>query len=75
MTKGEVMVLLSKTNADWWNVRKDSGVECFVPANYVREIEAKPMSVQVQRPEKVRDVRKVTNVISNLCKVLSIKLS
>jgi len=59
MAKGEVMVLINKTNGDWWNVRKDNGQEGFVPANYVKEIEPKHMSVQVQRPEKIKEIKKV----------------
>ncbi|KAK6631754.1 hypothetical protein RUM43_013818 [Polyplax serrata] len=59
MQKNEVMLLLYKTNQDWWNVRKENGTEGFVPANYVKEIEGKVIPVQVQRPEKVKDVRKV----------------
>lgn len=71
MTKGEVMVLLSKTNGDWWNVRKDGGQEGFVPANYVREIDPKPMSVPVQKPEKIKEVRKVkkTKMVRQTVKV------
>lgn len=59
MHKGEIMLLLHKTNQDWWNVRKDNGTEGFVPANYVKEIEGKILPVQVQRPEKIKDTRKV----------------
>ncbi|KAK7865818.1 hypothetical protein R5R35_001276 [Gryllus longicercus] len=59
MAKGEVMFLLSKTNPDWWNVRKADGLDGFVPANYVREIEPKVVTVQVKRPEKVREVQRV----------------
>lgn len=39
MTKGEEMLLLNKTNSDWWNVHKNDGTEGFVPANYVSELE------------------------------------
>ncbi|XP_066999614.1 spectrin beta chain, non-erythrocytic 5 isoform X3 [Anabrus simplex] len=59
MAKGEVMFLLSKTNPDWWNVRKADGSDGFVPANYVREIEPKVVQVQVRRPEKIREMRRV----------------
>ncbi|PSN40703.1 hypothetical protein C0J52_13751 [Blattella germanica] len=59
MAKGEVMFLLNKTNPDWWNVRKADGSDGFVPANYVREIEAKVVQVQVRRPEKIREMRRV----------------
>ena len=59
MAKGEVMFLLNKTNPDWWNVRKADGTDGFVPANYVREIEPKVLQVQVRRPEKIVEMRRV----------------
>ena len=59
MAKGEVMFLLNKTNPDWWNVRKADGKDGFVPANYVREIEPKVVQVQVRRPEKIVEMRRV----------------
>lgn len=59
MLKGEVMFLLNKTNADWWNVRKADGTDGFVPANYVREIEPKVVQVHVRRPEKIREMQRV----------------
>ncbi|XP_071037774.1 spectrin beta chain [Parasteatoda tepidariorum] len=56
--KGEVMMLLQKTNSDWWNVRKSNGLEGFVPANYVSEIEPKVVRKRTQKvmkvPEKCR---------------------
>nr|CAD7572393.1 unnamed protein product [Timema californicum] len=59
MAKGEVMMLLNKTNPDWWNVRKADGTDGFVPANYVREIDPKVVHVQVRRPEKIREIRRI----------------
>jgi len=59
MAKGEVMFLLNKTNPDWWNVRKADGTDGFVPANYVREIEPKVVQIQVRRPEKIHETRRV----------------
>ncbi|KAL1131759.1 hypothetical protein AAG570_011372 [Ranatra chinensis] len=59
MAKGEVMFLLNKTNPDWWSVRKASGQDGFVPANYVKEIEPKVMQVPVRKAEKVRTVQQV----------------
>lgn len=53
------MFLLNKTNDDWWNVRKANGQDGFVPANYVREIEPKTVQVQVRRPEKIREVKRI----------------
>jgi len=57
--KGEVMFLLDKTNQDWWNIRKNNGENGFVPANYVKEIDPKLVSVEVKKPIVVKDVRKV----------------
>ena len=57
--KGEVMFLLDKTNSDWWNIRKSNGDNGYVPANYVKEVEPKIVSVEVKKPVTVKDVRKV----------------
>ena len=51
--------MLNRTNADWWNVRRANGMDGFVPANYVKEIEPKVVQVQVRKPEVVREVRRV----------------
>ncbi|XP_037069817.1 spectrin beta chain, non-erythrocytic 1-like [Pollicipes pollicipes] len=59
MAKGEVMFLLSRTNTDWWNVRKANGQDGFVPANYVKEVEPKLVTMKVKKAEVVRDVKKV----------------
>lgn len=54
----QILVLVQRTNADWWQIRKTDGVEGFVPANYVKETEPKVSSKVVKRPmvvpEKVR---------------------
>ncbi|KQS43502.1 spectrin beta chain, non-erythrocytic 5 isoform X5 [Drosophila erecta] len=63
MDKGEVMLLKSKTNDDWWCVRKDNGVEGFVPANYVREVEPRPVACIVPKAEKVKSLQKVKKTI------------
>ncbi|XP_037933014.1 spectrin beta chain, non-erythrocytic 5 isoform X1 [Teleopsis dalmanni] len=63
MDKGEVMLLKSKTNDDWWCVRKENGLEGFVPANYVREIEARPVTCIVPKAEKVKSLQKVKKTI------------
>lgn len=57
------MILLNKTNNDWWSVRKLDGTEGFVPANYVKEIEQRPVSVVVTRPEKVKTVVRTKKTI------------
>ena len=38
--------------------RRANGVNGFVPANYVKEIEHKLVSVEVKKPVVVKDVRK-----------------
>ena len=53
------MFLLDKTNSDWWNIRKANGDNGYVPANYVKEVEPKIVSVEVKKPVTVKDVRKV----------------
>ncbi|XP_035225862.1 spectrin beta chain, non-erythrocytic 1-like isoform X1 [Stegodyphus dumicola] len=61
--KGEVMILLQKTNADWWNVRKSNGQDGFVPANYVTEIEPKIVRKRGQKVLKVPEKRKVKKTV------------
>ncbi|XP_053697591.1 spectrin beta chain, non-erythrocytic 1 isoform X2 [Sabethes cyaneus] len=63
MAKGEVMILQNKTNPDWWNVRKLDGAEGFVPANYVKEIEARPVPCLIRKAEKVKVMQKVKKTI------------
>lgn len=63
MMKGETMVLLNKTNPDWWSVRKNDGLEGFVPANYVKEIEPQKVPCIVRKIEKVRVAQKVKKTI------------
>ena len=53
------MFLLCKTNNDWWNVRKPSGEEGFVPANYVKEISPKPVKMRVKKAKKIPVIEKV----------------
>jgi hypothetical protein len=45
-----VAILLQKTNADWWNVRRANGQDGYVPANYVKEIEPKVMQKKTKKP-------------------------
>lgn len=47
------MLLVQRTNADWWQIRKPDGTEGFVPANYVKEVEPKVTQKVVRRPTKV----------------------
>ncbi|RWS30125.1 spectrin beta chain: non-erythrocytic 1-like protein, partial [Leptotrombidium deliense] len=63
ITKGEILLLLEKTNQDWWNVRKASGWDGFVPANYVQEIEEKAIKKVVKKPVKVLEKQKVKKIV------------
>ena len=49
------MILLQKTNADWWSVRTAGGSEGYVPANYVKEMAPKVVQKTVKRPVKVQE--------------------
>ncbi|XP_076359799.1 spectrin beta chain, non-erythrocytic 5 kst [Tachypleus tridentatus] len=59
MQKGEVMLLLQKTNSDWWHARRGNGQDGFVPANYVKEIEPKIIKKVVKQPVKVPQKERV----------------
>ncbi|XP_065309042.1 spectrin beta chain-like isoform X2 [Dermacentor albipictus] len=61
--KGEIMTLLNRTNADWWNVRQIDGEEGFVPANYVRELEPRIIQKTTMKPVKVAERRRVKKVV------------
>uniref|UniRef100_A0A182W3B1 Spectrin beta chain n=1 Tax=Anopheles minimus TaxID=112268 RepID=A0A182W3B1_9DIPT len=63
VSKGDVMILQNKNNVDWWNVRKLDGTEGFVPANYVKEIEPRPVPCLVRKAEKVKVMQKVKKTI------------
>lgn len=63
MTKGEIMILLNKTNDDWWSIRKLDGSEGFVPANYIKEIEPRAVPCLVPKTEKIRTIQKVKRTI------------
>ncbi|CAG0913206.1 unnamed protein product [Notodromas monacha] len=69
--KGEIMVLLKKTNDDWWNVRKQNGQDGFVPASYVKEIDPKIIPVKKRKPETVVKIQKVkrTKMVEKQVKV------
>lgn len=49
------MLLVQRTNSDWWQIRKMDGTEGFVPANYVKEVEPKVTQKVVHRPTKVSE--------------------
>lgn len=48
---------------DWWSVRKMDGSEGFVPANYIKEIEARPVPCLVPKTEKIRTIQKVKKTV------------
>lgn len=51
--KGEVLLLLHKSNKDWWNVqREDETRSGYVPANHVKEIEPKLIRYVTKKPVK-----------------------
>ena len=56
------MILLQKTNGDWWSVRQSNGHEGYVPANYVKDVEPKVVKKVVKNPvtvpEKVKVVKR-----------------
>lgn len=51
---------MQKTNNDWWSIRKATGNEGYVPANYVKEVEPKMVRKVVQKPVKVQEKVLVT---------------
>ena len=55
--KTETMVLLGKTNTDWWKVRKSNGVIGYVPADYLGEVEPKLINVEEKIPVAVVEER------------------
>ncbi|KAK2710872.1 hypothetical protein QYM36_012149, partial [Artemia franciscana] len=60
--KGEIMLLLDKTNNDWWLIRRKNLQEGYVPANYVREIEPDVIKVQVRKPVLVTEIKRVKKI-------------
>lgn len=57
------MVLVQKTNNDWWQVRKADSTEGFVPANYVKDHEPKVVKKVVQKPVKIPEKVKVMKTV------------
>ncbi|PIK55211.1 putative spectrin alpha chain, non-erythrocytic 1 [Apostichopus japonicus] len=52
VTRSEVMILVSKSNNDWWEVKCSSGQQGFIPANYVKEVPPKIVKKKVQKKIK-----------------------
>eukprot|EP00794_Sanderia_malayensis_P017767 gene17767-19542_t len=68
MKKGEVFYLASKTNKDWWSVRRVKGKESgYVPAIYMKEIEPKifkkPVVEKIKVQEKIKVKKKKTKKV------------
>merc|ERR1712032_1752700 len=63
VTRGEVMILLQRTNGDWWQVRKADATEGFVPANYVKEVDPKVVQKVIKQPVKVPEKVKVKKTV------------
>eukprot|EP00118_Oscarella_pearsei_P018140 m.184464 g.184464 ORF g.184464 m.184464 type:complete len:3710 (+) comp39319_c1_seq2:34-11163(+) len=67
--KGEVFVLVKKTNKDWWQVRNKQGKEGFLPANYVADVDPMIRKKMTQKkvtemvPVKVKKKRTVKKAI------------
>ena len=55
----QTLILLQKTNKDWWSVRKSTREEGYAPANYLKEIEPKVFQKVTQVPVKVQEKVKV----------------
>lgn len=47
------MILIDKTNNDWWSVRRGNAQEGFIPANYIKEVSPKVVKKKVKRKVKV----------------------
>lgn len=61
--RGETLILIHETNADWWNVRKANGQDGFVPANYVKIIEPKIVRKIVKQPVKVPEKQRIKKTV------------
>lgn len=50
--EGERLILLEKTNEDWWLVKRQSDRPFYVPSNYVKEIPQAPSRPSLSQKEK-----------------------
>ena len=55
----QILILLQKTNSDWWQIRKSDATEGFVPANYIKEVDPKIVQKVIKRPIRVPETVKV----------------
>jgi spectrin beta len=51
----QTLILLQKTNADWWSIRKSNGQEGYLPANYIKEVEPKVVKKLVKKPVRIQE--------------------
>lgn len=56
--EGEKLLLLKKTNDDWWQVIRSSGRPFYVPATYVKEIPQAPGRPSLSKEEKKNKMEK-----------------
>ncbi|XP_071162084.1 spectrin beta chain-like isoform X8 [Mytilus edulis] len=61
--KGDLLLLIQRTNSDWWQIRKGDGTEGFVPANYVKEVQPKVSQKVIRKPMKVKEKVKVKKTV------------
>ncbi|VDH93427.1 Hypothetical predicted protein [Mytilus galloprovincialis] len=61
--KGEVLLLIQRTNSDWWQIRKEDGHKGFVPSNYVKEVKPKVTQKVIRKPMKVTEKVKVKKTV------------
>lgn len=56
--EGEKLLLLKKTNDDWWQVIRSSGRPFYVPATYVKEIPRAPSRPSLSKGEEKNQIEK-----------------
>uniref|UniRef100_A0A915EMN4 Spectrin beta chain n=1 Tax=Ditylenchus dipsaci TaxID=166011 RepID=A0A915EMN4_9BILA len=64
--KDEVLALLDKSNADWWRVLKQDGMEGYVPANYCKIVPGESVTEMISE-----DYKKLTNLAANRHRLLN----
>lgn len=63
MKKGDLLVLLSDSNKDWWKVELN-GKQGFVPATYVRKVETPPTPKSTPPPPSETPPAPIINMVS-----------
>lgn len=61
--KGDILVLLSDSNKDWWKVELN-GKQGFVPATYVRKIETPPTPKSTPPPPTETPPTPIINMVA-----------